>query len=216
MGEFDFAFYYFDGEVHEDDRDYERMYGVSFSTNLASGVTLYSEVAGFEHNYRNYYDNEGTDALDDELYVQGVVGSYIIFSGESFLSFFNGSAGMTLEAYYNGSGYSESERQNYYNTLDQALQSGDPSVLGDYRFSGMNQFYALFSYNNSFKDRYTAELTGLFAQDLSCSLQAQLTYNLSDYYSLSGKVTHNQGDDESEFGNAAVSDLFELMLDINF
>ena len=226
VGEFDFSFYYFDGEPYpllgggrggsQDDRDYERMYGASFSTNLTSGITLYSEVAGFEHNYRNYYGSEGTGALNDELYVQGVVGSYIILSGESFLSFFNGSAGVTLEAYYNSGGYSESERQNYYNTLDQALRDENPSVLGDYRFSDMNQFYALFRYSNSFKDRYTAELSGLFAQDLSCSLQAQLTYNLSDYYSLIGKVTHNQGGDESEFGNAPVSNLFELTLDINF
>jgi hypothetical protein len=39
-------------------------------------------------------------------------------------------------------------------------------------------------------------------------------FNLSDYYSLTTKVTHNQGGADSEFGNAPVADQFELALDI--
>ena len=216
LGEFDFSFYYFDSEPYQDDRDYERMFGGSFSTNLSAGITLYSEVAGFNHNYRQYYDSESTGILKDEFYVQGVVGSYIILDPESFLSFFNGDAGLTLEAYYNGGGYSQSERKNYFDALDQALQQGNPSVLGDYRFTGMNQFYGLFIYRNSFKERYTTELSGLIAQDTSFSAQLQLTYNLSDYYSIKTKYTHNQGGNDTEFGNAPVSDQFEAMFDIHF
>ncbi len=215
-GEFDVALYYFDGEPYEGDRDYERLYGASFSTNLRAGITLYSEIAGFEHNYRNYYDSDGSGAQNDELYLQGVVGSYITIDPESFLSFFNGDAGLTVEAYYNGGGYTESERKNYFDALDQVLQQGNSSVLGDYRFTGMNRFYGLFTYRNSFKERYTTELSGLFAQDISFSLQSQLKYNLSDYYSLTAKYTHNQGGDNTEFGNASVSDSVEVTLDINF
>lgn len=216
VGEFDFSLYYFDSEPYDDERDYERMYGVSFSTNLTAGMTLYSEIAGFEHNYRNYYDSSGTGKLNDEFYVQGVIGSYIILDPESFLSFLNGDASLTLEAYYDGGGYSESERKNYFDTLDQGLQEGDPSVLGDYRFTGMSHYYLLFTYRNSFKERYTTELSGLISQDASFSVQSQLTYNLSDYYSLTAKLTHNQGGDDTEFGNASISDAFEISIDINF
>ena len=82
--------------------------------------------------------------------------------------------------------------------------------------AGMSQWYFLFIYRNSFKERYTTDLSGLIAQDLSFSSQAQLIYNLSDYYSLTAKWTHNQGSKDTEFGNAAVSDTFEVTLDINF
>jgi hypothetical protein len=234
LGTWDFSGYYFDGEsyplqepvVSEVERgagggsqnslDYERMFGFSFSTNLTAGVTLYSEIAGFNHNYRQYYNKDGAGRLKDEFYVQGVVGSYIVLNPESFLSFFNGDASLTLEAYYNGGGYSKSERKSYFDALDQALQVGNPSVLGDYRFTGMSQFYVLAAYRNSFKERYTTELRGLISQDAPFSLQGQLTYNLSDYYSLTAKVTHNQGGKETEFGNAPVADQIEVSLDISF
>ena len=234
LGTWDFSGYYFDGESYplqgepvlsltkeagggsQDNRDYERMFGFSFSTNLIAGITLYSEIAGFNHNYRKDYNNDGTGKLKDKFYAQGVVGSYIILNPESFLSFFNGDASLTLEAYYNGSGYSKSERKSYFDTLDQALQQGNPSVIGDYRFTGMSRFYALVAYRNSFKERYTTELRGLVSQDASLSLQGQLTYNLSDYYSLTAKFTHNQGGNATEFGNAPVSDQIKVSLDINF
>ncbi len=216
VGAFDVSLYYFDGQSYQDDRAYERLFGTSFSTNLLAGVTLYSEIAGFGHNYRNYYDSLGTAGLKDDVYIQGVIGSFVMLDPESFLSFFSGDAGLTLEAYYNDGGYSKSERENYFDALDQSLATGKFSVLSDYQMLGMNQFYGLFSYRNSFKERYSAELTGLMAQDASFSLQSQVTYNLSDYYSITAKYIHNQGGGSTEFGNAPVSNLFEVMLDINF
>ncbi len=213
---FDLSLYYFDGEEYQDGRKYERLTGASFSTNLTAGVTLYAEAAGFWRNYRNYYDSNGNSKLDDTAVVQAAAGSFMLIDPESFLSFFNGDASLMLEAYYNGGGYTPDERANYFEALDTALAQGNPGLLADYRFTGMNQFYGLFSYRNGFKERYSTELTGLIAQDWSFSLQGQLTYTLSDYYSLSAKVTRNQGDDDTEFGNAPTSDLFEVMLDINF
>lgn len=216
FGESDFSLYYFDGEPYQNDRDYERLFGASFSTNLWAGTTLYAEVVGTMHNYRNYYVADGTADLKDEFTAQAVLGSYILLDPESFLSFFKGDASLLLEVYYNGSGYSESEREAYFDVLARSLQTGDPAALHDYRFTGMNQFYALATYRNSFKERYTLELTGLVAQDWSFSAQAQLRYNLSDYYSLTAQVAHNQGGSASEFGNAPVTDQFELEIDITW
>lgn len=224
VGEWDVSGYYFDGQAYgprgeagdgaQDGRDYERMLGLSFSGNVLAGATLYSEMAGFNHNYRKYYASKGTSKLEDERYVQGVVGSYMVLSPESFLSFFSGDASLTLEAYYNGGGYAQSERKYYFEALDQAR--GNPVVLGDYRFAGMSRCYFLAVYRNAFKERYTTELSGLVSQDRSFSLQAQVQYNLSDCYMVKAKLTHNRGDTQTEFGNAPVSDVLEISLDITF
>ncbi len=216
VGQTDFSLYYFDGEPYEDQREYEQLFGVSFSANLLAGMTLYSEIAGTTHNYRNYYTADGNAELKDDFSIQGVVGSYIIINPESFFSFFNGDASLTLEAYYNGGGYSETEREQYFDALDRALRQGDSALLQDYRPTGMNQFYALATYSNSFKERYTLEFTGLLAQDWSLSAQVQLQYDLSDSYRLTAKVTHNQGGAESEFGNAPVSDAVECAVERSF
>lgn len=226
IGDWDLSAYYFDGQAYrptaetaggaQDGRDFERMVGLSFSGNLSAGVTLYSEIAGFSRNGRNYYGGKRMSKLKDESYVQAVVGSFVVLSPESFLSFFNGDASVTLEAYYNGEGYTQSEREYYFEALDQALLDGNPTVLGDYRFAGMNRFYVLAAYRNTFKERYTTELTGLFSQDKSLSLQVQVQYNLSDYYTARAKVIHNQGGATTEFGNAPVSDVVEISFDINF
>jgi len=39
---------------------------------------------------------------------------------------------------------------------------------------------------------------------------------LSDYYLFSAKLIHNQGEKDTEFGNAPVSDLLELKIEIAF
>ncbi|MBI5192529.1 MAG: hypothetical protein HZA08_03680 [Nitrospirae bacterium] len=225
-GEWDLSWYYFDGEAYhlqgeagdgmQGHRAYERMLGFTSSTNLMAGVTLYSEMAGLNHNYRKYYDSKGTGRINNEFYMQGVVGSYIVLNPEPFLSFFSGDAGLTLEAYYNGSGYTQSERSNYFDTLDNALLQGNPAVLGDYRFGGMSRFYALAAYRNTFKEQYTTELSGLVSQDMSFLLQGQVQYNLTDYYTIKTKLTHNHGGMQTEFGNAPVSDKIEISLDVNF
>ncbi len=215
-GKFDASLYYFDGEPYQDGRSYERMLGLSFSSDLRAGITLYSEIAGFDRSYRNYYDSEGTASLKDELYLQGVIGSYIILNPEFPLSFLNGDANLTLEAYYNGAGYSETERKNYYNALDGDLREGNAAMLNDYRYTGMNQYYLLANYRNSFKERYTTLLSGLAAQDSSYSLQAELRYILSDYYLLSAKFVHNQGGKDTEFGNDPLFNVFECKLEIAF
>jgi hypothetical protein len=225
VGDWDLSGYYFDGQPYhpqsqtggpQERRDYERMLGLSFSGNLLSGVTLYSELAGFNHNYRKTYDSSGSSRLNDKSYLQAVVGSYISLSPESFLSFFSGDASLTLEAYYNGGGYGQSEREYYFEALDLALRQGNPAVLRDYRFAGMNRFYFLATYRNTFKERYTTELSGLFSQDGSFSLQPLVQYSLSDYYSVKAKATLNQGGTQTEFGNAPVSTVMEISLDINF
>ncbi|GAK51108.1 hypothetical protein U14_02350 [Candidatus Moduliflexus flocculans] len=215
-GEFDGSFYYFDGEPYRDGRDYERLFGVSFSANLLAGATLYAEAAGTRHNYRNYYDANGLAAQHDHVTVQAVIGSYILIDPESVLSFWNGDANVIVEAYYNGSGYSEKERKQYFEALARAFQRGDSTVLEDYELTGMNQFYALATYRNSFKERYAFELTGLLAQDWSVSAQAQIEYALSDYIKLTAITRHNQGSDDSEFGNAPIANTIECQLEINF
>ncbi|MBI2839023.1 MAG: hypothetical protein HYX75_11945 [Acidobacteria bacterium] len=226
IGDWDLSAYYFDGQAYRptaetaggarDGRDFERMVGLSFSGNLSAGVTLYSEIAGFSRSGRNYYGGNRMGKPKDGTYVQAVLGSYIVLGPESFLSFFNGDAGVTLEVYYNGEGYTPSERENYFEALDQALQERNPAVLGDYRFAGMNRFYVLAAYRNTFKERYTTEVTGLFSQDRSFSLQLQAQYNLSDYYAARAKLTHNQGSTRTEFGNAPLSDILEVSFEINF
>ncbi len=226
IGDWDVSAYYFDGQAYRptaetaggvrDGRDYERMLALTLSGNLFAGVTLYSEIAEFSHSGRQYYGADRVGKLKDQSYVQAVVGSYIVLSPESFLSFFNGDASVTLELYFNGEGYTPSERNNYFEALDQVLSGGNPAVLADYRFAGMNRFYVLASYRNTFKERYTTELTGLLSQDRSFSLQAQIQYNLSDYYTARAKFTHNQGGSQTEFGNAPVSDAVEFSFDVNF
>ena len=212
----DFAFYLYDGDQYSNGDPYERMLGFSFSSVVRDGVTLYSEIANFGHNYRNYYNSASVAEKKEKPYFQGVIGSYLILPPTSFLSFLNGEANLILEFYHNGQGYDEQERKNYYTALDQTLAVGNPSVLGDYQFTGMNQNYFLFNYSNSFLDIYTLRLRVLLAQDGSIYSTLTDEINLSDYFTVIPQFSHVTGDRNSEFGNNPLSNIFKLSLRANF
>ncbi|MBI5207410.1 MAG: hypothetical protein HY934_06415, partial [Candidatus Firestonebacteria bacterium] len=119
----------------------------------------------------------GTCEINDKRYIKGVVGSYIVLGPESFLSFFNGDANLTLEAYFNGSGYARQERKNYFEALDHALPISNEAIHSAmtglllytglpplykgalYGLSPVADFRTLFSHNTPVSGLYQAGQT---------------------------------------------------------
>lgn len=204
----DYALYYFDGVNYRDGRAYERMLGGSFSADVFPGVTLYMEGARFGENYRNYYDAANVRVNKDGAYWQGVAGTGLGLGGK---------ARVNVEYFYNGQGYSNTERVNYFRTADaQPAESTDTSITNDYLVTGMNRNYVLASYQDEFRERYTWDISTLIPGDQSYSLRAQGKYVVSDDYELWIVWLHNDGSRASEFGNALVSNALEFGVSVGF
>lgn len=211
---YDVSLYYADGDSSGKD-EFSPMLAGSFSSNLTAGITLYGEAAFFSENGRHYYDASGASDKKNH-YEQGVLGSYIVLDPESFLSFCHGDANLTVEYYYNGKGYSEKERVNYYNTLENSSGPSFWTLLGDYIYTGMARHYGLIRYQNNFMEKWTTNLNVLAAADASIMTVLECQYNVSDYYSVKSGWRFTAGDGNSEFGNDLVSHMFDIEMKISF
>jgi hypothetical protein len=204
----DYAIYYFDGAPYLDGRSYEQMLGGSFSADVFPGVTVYMEAARFSNNYRSYYDTSGTAVAKNAAYWQAVAGSALNLGGKRRIG---------VEFYRNEQGYSETERLNYFQAVDQQLASGLPTgILRDYKVTGMNRDYLLLSFQDEWRERYTLDLSALVAADSSYALRAQANYAISDYYELLIVLLHNGGTRDTEFGNNPLSKVLEFWIGANF
>ncbi len=207
-GDSDYALYYFDGAAYADGRDFERMFGASYITVAVPGMTLYVDAARFERNYRNFYTTNGATQSKSGGYSKGVIGSSYNLGGKS---------SVFVEYLFNGQGYSEEERANYLNAADARLTNGaDETLLADFTPLGMNRSYLLASAKKEFREKYTAVVSILLAEDRSSSTRAEIAYSISDYYEAHAVYLHNSGGRDSEFGNGPYSGLFEIGLKASF
>jgi hypothetical protein len=212
LEEIDFGFYYFDGEADQDAAPYARLLGFSFSGNLLSDSTIYLEVGSFSENGRNYYQADGTLVAKDETVYKAVIGSNTTLDGNRSL---------LLEIFHNSAGYTDAERENYWNTVDSVV---DPvfdttrsAVLGDYQFAELNRNYFLISYRQSdILDRMGFVVQILGAEDGSAITEFEGDYNLSDYYQFILKLRQASGDENSEFGNGTARSQAEISLSGSF
>lgn len=204
----DYALYYFDGERYPDGRDHERMLGGSFSADIYPGVTLYSEAARFEHNYRHYYDTSGGLFAKDDPYWQVVIGTGLNLGGRRQV---------TVEYYSNAQGYTSAERANYLLAAETQIAVGTgTSIADEFRVTGMNRGYVLVGYQDEIRERLVLNVSALMPGDQSYSLRLQGKYALSDYYELRLVLLHNAGTRDSEFGNSPVASAVELGLSVGF
>lgn len=207
-GDSSFSLYYFDGRRYPDGRDFERMLGASFSTNLVAGLTLYADAASFSHNYRNYYRSDGSAFRKDESYFQGVTGVSLDLGGKS---------SVFLEYFRNHQGYTVDERRNYLATADLRLATAtDKALLGDFIPLSMNTKYLLAGYKKEYRDNYNFNLSAMLAEDGSISMRGEVDYALTDYYELRVSYLRNTGDGESEFGNNPYASLLEVGFNASF
>ncbi len=209
LDETDIGFYYYDGEPYEDDSEYNRMVGFSYSGNFLNNSTLYAEIASFSQNDRNYYTKAGAVETRDESVVKAAVGSNITLDNNASLLF---------EVYHNTGGYTEEERKNYLLAVDSVLNPFPDvtrfGVFDDFQFSEMNRNYLLISFRKtSILDKYDITLQTLIAEDASTASEIEGGYNISDYYKINALVKHYTGDEDSEFGNNQVTS--ELQISLN-
>ncbi len=197
LDEMDVGLYYFDGEPFEDDSEYSRLLGFSYSGNFLNDSTLYLEAASFSQNERNYYDESGEIFNRDETVYKVVLGSNTTIDGNTSI---------LIEYYYNSAGYDEEERKNYFEKVDAIL---DPypditqfGVFDDFRFSEMNRNYLLISFRKSdIMEKLEIVLQLLAAEDGSSITEFEGDYNLSDYNKIFTNLKLYSGNEDSEFGN---------------
>lgn len=204
----DYALYYFDGTDYTDGHSYDRMLGASFSADVLPGVTLYMEMADFSRNRRNYYAADGLVSSKDGSYFQGVAGTSTDLGNRS---------SVFIEYFYNGQGYAEQERQDYFQFADMRLASvDDKALIRDFIPLSMNRDYLLLNYRKEYREKYAFNLSMLLAKDRSSSTRMEGVYMLSDYYEFRISYVRNAGDRESEFGNSPYSGLLEMGFNANF
>lgn len=207
-GDTDYALYYFDGAAYADGRNFERMFGASFTTVAIPGMTVYMEAAGFESDYRNFYTANGVTQRKSGGYSKGVIGSSYNLGGKSSLF---------VEYLFNGQGYSEEERDSYLKEADKRLVNGfDKMLLEDFLPFAMNRNYLLANIKKEFREKYTAAFSILLAEDRSSSTRAEISYSISDYYEARTVYLYNFGGRDSEFGNNPYKELFEVGIKASF
>lgn len=212
----DIGLYYYDGESTDDDEDYSRMIGASYSSNLLTDATLFFELASFSENYRIYFGENRNPELRDESVIRGAVGSVITMDDN---------ASVVVELYHNGSSYTKQERENFYKTVDTYVAGGRKEadlsnyqkwVLFQYQTWQMNRHYFLASYNKSFWEKYKIGFSLIAAEDASTITTTTGTYSISDYYVFEAVLKNFDGDEDSEFGNYYVSSTLTLSLSSSF
>lgn len=205
---FDVSLYYFDGQEYTSGDPYPTLIGSSFSVDFGDGALMYGEFANFGYNDRNYYDAAGNVYRKDGKYNDWVLGFNNRFGLENtFL----------LEFFHGGSGYSESERKNYLNTVDNNISSPNiSSLLEDFLFTEMAKNYLLVGYEKTWKDNYNYIFRSLISEDKSILFGMIGTYTFKDSYALELLWRHTQGGRNSELGNDAIDDELKLSLIITY
>jgi hypothetical protein len=182
-------------------------FGFDFSRNITSNLEIHGEFAVIDDYKKRSVDADG-DMFDEEYdatsYLAGL--RYLTASETTCI----------LEYYHNGTGFTESEMEDYFSFIDEAydtyLSSGDDSLLkkgarvteGNYgKINPMRDYlYLRISQKEPFDILYsTASLTGMFnTGDNSFSLSPELSYTGITNLELRLKATFPVGDADTEYG----------------
>jgi len=198
-------------------------FGFDFSRNITSNFEIHGEFALIDDYTKRFIDSDGTvfeDEYDATSYLAGL--RYLTASETTCI----------FEYYHNGTGFTESEMDDYFSFIDNAydtyLSSDDDSLLkkattakkGGYgKINPMRDyFYLRISQKEPFDILYsTASLTGMFnPRDDSLSLSPELMYTGVTNLELRLKTTFPIGDTGTEYGEKPSDYRIELRARYHF
>lgn len=193
--------------------------GVDFSRNLASNLEIHAELA-YEAEGKGYNIATNGRLSRDESSSTSLIagGRYLDHREITYI----------LEYIHNGSGYSQNAMQDFYNFADSALVSGaaplKKSAAGNFssyinrQFAMQDYLYFKMSRPELFNNLYLngAAFTVFNIADSSTSTSLELNYTGLTDEIITLRLTKNEGNRNSEFGQKLSSDKVELRYQVYF
>lgn len=194
-------------------------FGIDFSHNLASNLEIHAELA-------HEAEGKGYNIATNGLVERDKSSSNSLIAGGRYLD--QREITYILEYIHNGSGFSQNEMHNFYNSADSALNSGvgplkkaDASNFNNYinrQFAMRDYLYLKASKPELFNNLYLngAFFTVFNMVDSSTSSSLELSYTGITDEIITLRLTKNEGNRNSEFGQKLSSDKVELRYQVFF
>lgn len=193
--------------------------GMDFSRNLASNLEIHAEIAHERHGKGFSIAPTGLLSRDKSCSTSLIAGGRYLDHREITYIF---------EYIHNDSGFSQNEMNSFYNYVDAALNSGsgplkraaayDFSTYINRQFPMQDYLYFKASKPELFNNLYLngAVFTVFNAADSSTSTSLELNYTGMTDEIITLRLTKNEGNRNSEFGQKLNSDKAELRYQVFF
>ncbi|MGM0599379.1 MAG: hypothetical protein ACQETH_06135 [Candidatus Rifleibacteriota bacterium] len=181
----------------------QNSYGIDFSRNLASNHEIHGEIAVKEEDKQYSINGAGLLTAETRRTTNYLIGTrYLDYREITYI----------LEYLHNGSGFTQDDLQNYYNSADRALLTNNKANMkkSAYYFNqfinkqfGMQDYlYFKVSKPELFDDLYLkgSVFTVYNLHDKSFMSSVELNYTALTDQIFTFRITGNQGNNNSEFG----------------